>query len=54
MLRRFLHFDSFLTSDFKKPTCFTFILTHLQGKPHNYLSFKNFINLQINLSVYYI
>ena len=25
MLRRFLHFDSFLTSDFKKPTCFTFI-----------------------------
>ena len=25
MLRRFLHFDSFLTSDFKKPTGFTFI-----------------------------
>ena len=25
------YFDSFLTSDFKKPTCFTFILTHLQG-----------------------
>ena len=25
MLRRFLHFDSFLISDFKKPTCFTFI-----------------------------
>ena len=24
-------FDSFLTSDFKRPTCFTFILTHLQG-----------------------
>ena len=31
MLRRFLHFDSFLTSDFKNRHVSRLFLTHLQG-----------------------
>ena len=45
-MRRFLHFVSFLTSDFKKPTCFAFIFAFFVCIVRNIL--ETFVKIRIS------